>query len=406
MSGNKMTNRFRQLVSKNKRRHQEEGFDLDLTYICPNLIAMGFPAEKLEGVYRNNIDDVVKFLDQKHPGHYKIYNLCSERYYAPRKFHERVACYPFEDHHPPQLELLKPFCEDVDKWLAEDEANVAAIHCKAGKGRTGVMICAYLLHRGRFHCAEEALTYYGETRTMDKKGVTIPSQRRYVHYYENLMRKSTAEYKSVVLMLTSIHLETIPIYNGTCSPQFTISNHKSMLYSSMVYDTVRRSDRHLDMPLDDPVMLSGDIKVEFVNKPKLKSKNKMFHFWFNTFFVTEKAVEHMTNGISEPSKIGGGLSNQSGSNKCLFAKARHPSGEMLVLTMHKKDIDRANKDTSHYVPEFKVRLFFTKPEPAKVQLLHVPEPIGAHCMAQASDNEKDDDLSDPSDIDEWEGCQV
>lgn len=66
---------IRSLVSKKKRRLREDGYDLDLTYITERLIAMGFPSEKLEAAFRNPMGQVVKFLDARHGGRYKVYNL-------------------------------------------------------------------------------------------------------------------------------------------------------------------------------------------------------------------------------------------------------------------------------------------------------------------------------------------
>lgn len=47
---------LRQCVSLKKKRLVKGGFDLDMTYITSNIIAMGYPAEGIEGKYRNHKD--------------------------------------------------------------------------------------------------------------------------------------------------------------------------------------------------------------------------------------------------------------------------------------------------------------------------------------------------------------
>ncbi|KAJ0400003.1 hypothetical protein ATCC90586_004800 [Pythium insidiosum] len=188
-----MSFRIKQLVSKEKRRFEDGGFNLDLTYVTPRLIALGYPAENLEGIYRNHYKDVYNFFEQRHGDHYKIYNLCSERSYDKHKFHQRVAEYPFDDHCPPPLALFAPFCRDVDEWLHAHPDNVAAVHCKAGKGRTGVMICAYMLYTRTWRSAHGALSFFAVARSLKQEGVTIPSQRRFVEYFSAMCERAATD---------------------------------------------------------------------------------------------------------------------------------------------------------------------------------------------------------------------
>lgn len=57
------------------------------------------------------------------------------------------------------------FCVDLILYLSKDPENAAAVHCKAGKGRTGIMICCYLIFSGISPNTNDAIAKYSIRRS-------------------------------------------------------------------------------------------------------------------------------------------------------------------------------------------------------------------------------------------------
>eukprot|EP01080_Neovahlkampfia_damariscottae_P012494 gene12494-6242_t len=282
-----VTRFIRTAVSLNKKRFNEGGFDLDLSYITPQLIAMGYPSSGLEGAYRNPVTEVQEFFESRHPGKYKLYNLCEERNYDPELFKGRVENFGFADHNPPPLFIMKPIMQNIREWIKHD-GNVAVIHCKAGKGRTGTVIAAYLMDCGLCDNAEEAMEFFGLKRTKDGKGVTIPSQRRYVHYYDKCLKYGFPKIDKK-LILDEIKWSG-PI-EESCAPNFKLFYLGKEIYdfSTKIVGELKEFDPEdysspIVFLLGGPVIVKGDIKVGFFFG---KEKKVKFHFWFNTNMIDQ-----------------------------------------------------------------------------------------------------------------------
>lgn len=294
----------RHIVSQNKRRYQEGGFDLDMTYITENIIAMGFPAGDMssgffgyvEGFYRNHMEEVIRFFESHHKGKYKVYNLCSERLYDASLLEGKVASFPFDDHNCPPLQLVVAFCQSAYSWLKEDIENVVVVHCKAGMARTGLMITSLLLYLKFFPTAEESMDYYNQKRCLDAKGLVLPSQIRYVKYFERILTYFNGDIPSSRrCMLRGFRLHRCPYW---VRPSITISNHNGVLFSTKKHPRTKDlmpEDFWFSAPKKGVMVfalpgepglteVSGDFKIHF------HDRQGDFYCWLNTTMTENRKI--------------------------------------------------------------------------------------------------------------------
>uniref|UniRef100_A0A1I7YLR0 Phosphatase tensin-type domain-containing protein n=1 Tax=Steinernema glaseri TaxID=37863 RepID=A0A1I7YLR0_9BILA len=322
---------LRSIVSQNRRRYIDEvnNLNLDLTYITDRIIAMGYPSHEAESLYRNTMLSTVYFLQLFHDEHFMVFNLRGEYIYDAGNFQYRVSAYEMTDHHPPRLELMGPFCEEMHTYLSADPENVVAVHCKAGKGRTGVMICAYLTYIRLYPTARQCMDYYSIVRTHNNKGVTIPSQRRYIYYFEHMLNYGLT-YTPYQIELVGVYIEQPPqsgrfsnmnalsitvscgdveVFNSapmvlskeTMEEENELSEKYHNYHGRDSFDYTRPDESGTvlsrrcfgwTIPTDQRVFLEGDVCVRIMRsttadklkKSSVKTK-KLGHIWFNTMFT-------------------------------------------------------------------------------------------------------------------------
>ncbi|KAF2071449.1 hypothetical protein CYY_007241 [Polysphondylium violaceum] len=279
---------------------------------------MGYPSES--ELYRNQMKDVQRFFNTLHPDHYKVFNLCSERKYKHDRFNNNVSEYPFDDHNPPNLDTIGLFCKDVEDWLELDPENVAAIHCKAGKGRTGTMIACWLLYNKHCQTGSESMRVFATKRTHDSKGITIPSQMRYVRYFEALLQHGRPVQKvpDITKILSTIKMNALPNFNigGGCTPYLGIvQQNKFVFYTKPL--NLKKGTLEIEIYCGN-ILLSNDVKIQFFNK---NSKGHMFSYCFHTAFI-----------------------------------------EGNTILIRKLEIDKAHKDNKHFPSNFSIELHFIDKE--------------------------------------------
>jgi hypothetical protein len=164
---------------------------------------------------------------------------------------------------------------------------MAAVHCKAGKGRAGMMICCWLVHSKVCASATEAMEFYGQERTYDAEGVTIPSQRRYVGYYEDIVAYGLPEPPKITLKTITFQCSKY-VHPEAAEPwcEVLVGGTEKVFESN----PKRLKNEDFVVELKDGLQVQGDIKIMFYDKTVNKKGKEIAHVWFNTAFIDDNKM--------------------------------------------------------------------------------------------------------------------
>jgi hypothetical protein len=196
---------------------------------------------------------------------------------------------------------MAAFANAAKLWLEEDDANVCSMHCKAGKGRAGLMSCVLLVRTGTCPSAAAAMDKYDKDRTHNNRGLTVTSQRKFVIFYEMLWRQHwgvSGDIGEQDAIREGQKKFVVPIQpeKRVCSVKLTgsrigtLPQLKVKIYQGTNFDPILlwSSDSTADVnekSWDADCVIKGNFCVSFETIPAMGKPKKKMEMWHNTLFM-------------------------------------------------------------------------------------------------------------------------
>ncbi|XP_077070153.1 tensin-2 isoform X4 [Siphateles boraxobius] len=266
-------------------RVMERHYDFDLTYITERIISVFFPPLLEEQRYRLNLREVAAMLKSKHQDKFLLFNL-SERRHDITRLNPKVHDFGWPDMHAPPLDKICAMCKAMENWLNSDPHHVVVLHCKGNKGKTGVIIAAYMHYSKISAGADQALSTLAMRKFCEDKVSSSlqPSQNRYIYYFGGLL-SGAIKMNSSPLFLHQVLIPTIPNFqeDGGFFPFLKIYQSMQLVYTSGIYDLQGSGSRRLIVTIEPALLLKGDIMVKcYHRRVQSAERDSVFRLQFHT----------------------------------------------------------------------------------------------------------------------------
>ncbi|XP_039462607.1 tensin isoform X1 [Oreochromis aureus] len=297
--------RRKQSGSQSVVQAMEESYEVDLVYITERIISVSFPAGAEEQSYNANLKEVATMLRSKHGEHYLVLNL-SEGQSDLTKLNHKVLEFGWPDHHAPALDKICSMCKAIDTWLNGDTRNVVVLHNKGNRGRTGVVVAAYMHYSNISASADQALDRFAMRRFYEDKALPVgqPSQRRYVRYFNGLL-SGHIKINNKPLFLHHVIMHGIPNFEskGGCRPFLKIYQAMQPVYTSGIYNVQGDSNTSICITIEPGLLLKGDILLKCYHKRyRNPTRDVVFRVQFHTCAIHDLGVVFGKNELDETFK--------------------------------------------------------------------------------------------------------